>query len=80
MARYYFDFRSDETSSIDEDGEDLTDLSAAHRVAIVALVEAMPEIAVEGAHDQELVIEVRDELGPVLRVSAVLQSQILRKQ
>jgi hypothetical protein len=80
MARYFFDFRSDDTSSIDEEGEDLTDVSAAHRVAIGALVEAVPEIAVEGGTDQELVIEIRDELGPVLRVSAVLQSQILRKQ
>lgn len=80
MALYFFDLGSAGLSSIDEDGEDLTDVSAAHRVAVGALADAMHDVAVEGASGQRLAIEVRDELGPVLQVSAIVESRILRKQ
>jgi hypothetical protein len=55
-------------------------MGAAHRVALTALSNAIPDIAIEGGLDQRFAVEVRDELGPVLRVSAVLASQIFRKQ
>jgi len=80
MARYFFDFRSGGSSSLDEEGQHLPDVEAAHRAAIDALSEAMRHIAVEGSKDQNFAIEVRDEFGPVLHVSAVLDSKIFRKQ
>ena len=80
MARYFFNFRSGGRSSIDEDGEDLSDMGAAHRVAMGALCDAMRDIAIEGGSNQEFAVEVCDELGPVLRVSAVLESKLFRKQ
>ena len=72
MARYFFDLRSAGSASIDEEGQDLPDMEAAHGAAIGALSDVIRDIAVEGSKDQ-FAIEVRDEFGPVLRVSAVLQ-------
>jgi hypothetical protein len=80
MARYFFNFRSGGSSSIDEEGQDLPDMSAAHGMAIDALLDAMRDIAVEGSKDQKFAIEVRDEFGPVLCVSAALESKLFRKQ
>jgi hypothetical protein len=80
MARYFFDFRAGGASSIDEDGQDLPDTEAAHGMAIGALSDAIRDIAIEGSKDQKFAIEVRDEFGPVLHVSAVLESKIYRKQ
>jgi hypothetical protein len=80
MASYFFDFRSAAICSIDEDGQDLPDMSAAHCVAIDALSDAIRDIAMEGGKDQKFAIEVRDEFGPVFHVSAVLESKLFRKQ
>ena len=80
MARYFFDFRSGSSSSIDEEGQDLTDMGAAHRMAMDVLSDAIGNIAIEGGKDQQFAVEVRDEFGPVLRVSAVLESKLFRKQ
>ena len=55
-------------------------MSAAHRVAIGALSDAICDIAIEGGSDQQFAIEVRDDIGPVLRVSVVLESKLFRKQ
>jgi hypothetical protein len=79
MARYFFDLRSAGSASIDEEGQDLPDMEAAHDAAISALSDVIRDIAVEGSKDQ-FAIEVRDEFGPVLRVSAVLKSTLFRKQ
>jgi hypothetical protein len=59
MTRYYFDFRSGDVLSVDEEGRELPDADAAHT---------------------EAAVDVRDELSPVLEVSAVLVSKFLRKQ
>jgi Domain of unknown function (DUF6894) len=80
MASYFFDFRAGGSSSIDEEGQDLSDVVAAHRTAICALSDAIRDIAIEGGKDQQFAIEVRDEFGPVLHVRAVLESKIFRKQ
>ncbi len=79
MARYFFDFRSSGSSSIDEEGESLADIGAAHELAVKALADAICELAFEGGKEN-FAIEVRDELGPVLHVTAVLQSRIFRTQ
>jgi hypothetical protein len=80
MALYFFDFRSGDAFSEDEEGRDLPHLSAAHSEATAALADAFSEIIVEGAAGQTIAVEVRDNLGPVLKVTAVVESRILRKQ
>ena len=80
MAIYYFDFRVDEILSPDEDGVELPDAGSAHKEALGALAEAIRDAVLEGQSEQRLVVSVRDELGPVLQISAVVGSTILRKQ
>ena len=80
MARYFFDFRTSGSSSIDEEGQDLLDMEAAHGMALSALLDAIRDIAIEGSKDQQFAIEVRDEFGPVLRISTVFESTLFRKQ
>jgi hypothetical protein len=62
MARYFFDFRASGSSSIDEDGLDLSDMSAAHQTAVGALADGIRHIVVEGGKEQQFAIEVRDGL------------------
>ena len=57
---------------------ELPDVEAAHNEAVGSLAEMF--VVEEGAIDRRFVINVRDELGPVLEVSAVLGSKIIRKQ
>ena len=80
MARYFFDFRSDGKLSSDEEGSELPDVGVAHEQAVGALADGLRDIVMEGAKDQRFTIEVRDDLGAVLEVSAVLESRFLRKQ
>ena len=80
MARYFFDFRSGGNSSIDEEGLDLSHMGAAHGAAVEALVDGIRDIVIEGAKGQQFAIEVRDEVGPVLHVVAVIESKLFRKQ
>jgi hypothetical protein len=78
--RYFFDFRSDDVYSLDEEGEELLDVGAAHQEALGALADAIQDIVMEGATDQHFAVEVRDDLGEVLEVTAVLGSRFLRRQ
>jgi hypothetical protein len=66
MVRYFFDFRSDDACSLDEEGEELLDAGAAHKEALGALADAIQDIALEGATNQHFAVEVRDDLGQVL--------------
>jgi hypothetical protein len=80
MTKYFFDFRAGEILSRDEEGAELPDVEEAHGEALGALVDALSDVVREGRSDQHFAIEVRDELGPVLEITAVLGSKILRKQ
>jgi hypothetical protein len=80
MAVYYFDFRADDLLSPDEDGMELPDVGSAHREALEALADAIGDTVLEGRSQQCLSVTARDELGPVLQISAVLGSTILRTQ
>jgi hypothetical protein len=80
MARYFFDFRSDGALSADDEGLELLDTDAARQQAVGALVEGIRDIVLEGAKDQRFTVEVRDELGRVLQISVVLESEFFRKQ
>ena len=80
MAMYFFDFRSGDIVSIDDEGLELTDVDAAHTEAVQALAAAIQDIITQGRGDQQIAIDVRDNVGAVLEVTAVLGSKILRKQ
>jgi hypothetical protein len=80
MATYYFDFRTGDVLSQDEEGAELPDLEAAYRVALQAIAEAIQDGGLQDLPDRSFLVEVRDELGQVLEISAVLNSKILRKQ
>jgi hypothetical protein len=78
MARYFFDFKTDDAFANDEDGVELPNVEAAHNEAVDSLAEMF--VIKEGATDQHFIINVRDELGPVLQITAVIGSTIFRKQ
>jgi hypothetical protein len=80
MTRFFFDFRAGETLSRDDEGTELPDMQEAHREALAALADAICDIVMEGQADQRFAIEVRDEIGPALEITAVFASKILRKQ
>jgi len=80
MAMYFFDFRSGDAVSLDEDGVVLPDADAAHREALQALADAITDAVLPGQQGQHFTIDVRDELGPVLKITAVLGSTVIRKQ
>lgn len=65
---------------MDDEGQDLPDIEAAHREAIEALADALQDVVLQARADQHVAVDVRDELGSVLEVTAVLSSRILRKQ
>jgi uncharacterized protein DUF6894 len=70
MPRYYFDLRDSSGLSADEEGTELRDLSAAQEEAARSLGDmardAARQIKLETV--QQMAIEVRDDLGPVMHV------------
>lgn len=80
MAQYFFDFRSTDIFSPDEEGVELQDAEAAHGMALEALIDAARDAVSEGTLDQRFAVEVRNGIGPVLEVTAVFNSRIFRKQ
>jgi hypothetical protein len=70
MARYYFDYRDDKGFSVDDEGFELPDLAAVQWEAVLSLVDQSRRTAkgsMEGLTD--LVIDVRDDAGPVMQVA-----------
>ena len=80
MPSYFFDFKIEDAVAIDDEGVELSDTGAAHDHAVSTLAAAFSDVVLEGATQQRLVIGVRDEMGPVLEISAVFDSKILRTQ
>jgi len=80
MVTYYFDFRTGDVLSQDEEGASLPDIEAAHRVALQAIADAIQGVVLQDLPSRRFQVEVRDDLGRVLEISAVLNSKILRKQ
>jgi hypothetical protein len=80
MSLYFFDLKSADVVSRDEDGIELPNAEAAHDLACGALVDAARDAILEGVLDQHYAVEVRDGVGPVLEISAVFGSRIIRKQ
>ena len=80
MDLFFFDFRSGNVFSHDEEGVELPDSEAAHAMALHALVDAARDAVIEGSFDQRFAVEVRNGFGRVLDVTAVFSSRIFRKQ
>jgi hypothetical protein len=80
MNRYYFDLRSGDVAVTDDEGRVLGDIEAAHQAAVEALANAIKGVVVEGVSEQHIAVDVRDDIGLVLEISAVFASKILRKQ
>ena len=80
MAQYFFDLRSGDTFSKDDDGIELPDAEAAHDMALGALVDAARDAVMEGAIDQQFAVEVRNGTGPILEVTAAFASKIFWTQ
>ena len=78
--KYFFDFRSGGQLFRDEEGLELPDADKAHQEAQSSLLDAIRDTFMEGASYHQFAIEVRDDLGQVFELTAVLASRILRKQ
>ena len=78
MAQYYFDLRSNNAVSHDEEGIELLDAEAAHGAALHALLTTAREAVLEGSLNQRFAVEVRDWAGPVLEIVADFHSRIFR--
>jgi hypothetical protein len=80
MTHYFFDFRANGRLSLDEEGVELLDVDAAHDQALGALIDIARDAVMEGKSSQKFSVQVRDGIGPVLEVTGVFGSRILRKQ
>jgi hypothetical protein len=69
MPRYFFDHHTREETTIDDDGVDLPDASAADRLALESLGQLVIDGASRGLTGQMTVV-VRNETGLVSRASA----------
>ena len=77
MGRFYFDFH-DETGSIKDDaGEELPSATAARKEALKTVGQAIPDL-MDRHSEARIVIEVRNGEGPILRVSAVVETTSFR--
>jgi hypothetical protein len=77
MARFYFDFHDADGVLRDDDG-DLPDAIMARNVALESVGETVRDLTYR--HDgARVAIEVRDGDGPVLRVSAVVETTSLKE-
>jgi hypothetical protein len=68
MARYYFDTRDNDTFTPDDIGLEITSFARVKAVASVAMADLARDV-LPGSVVRNLAIEVRDNSGPVLRVS-----------
>jgi hypothetical protein len=77
MAKFYFDYQDAHCVMKDNVGEELPDPGIARKEALVNAGQMLKDMAsrdLEGS----IVIEVRDDDGPVLRVSATVEVASLR--
>ena len=78
MARFYFDFHDANGILRDDDGEELPSAIIAQNVALETIGQTVRDLTYR--HDgARVVIEVRDGEGPVLRVSAVVETTVFKE-
>jgi uncharacterized protein DUF6894 len=80
MAPYFFDMRSEDVASLDDEGQELENIDAAHDEALRTFAEAICAAVMQSRADQRFGVHVRDNLGPVLEITGVIASKIHRKQ
>jgi hypothetical protein len=80
VALYFFDFRSADAFSLDEEGMQLPDTEAAHEMALGAISDAARDGVAEATLDQCFAVEVRNGTGKVLEITAVFNSRIFWTQ
>jgi hypothetical protein len=71
MPRYFFDLHDAKHVTVDDVGEELPNLEAAQKQALKAVGEAIRDHTHHGASGA-VTIEIRDVVGPVLRVSGTI--------
>ena len=77
MPRFFFDTRDDDHFLKDDEGLDFPDLEAVKVEAAEALTELARDV-IPGSLKRELAVEVRDELGPVLKAILTFEAVIVR--
>jgi hypothetical protein len=70
MRRYYFDMRSAERLTVDEEGVEFLDLVAAKQEAALALADMVLDESLDPA---KISVEVRDDAGTVMHVRLVFE-------
>ena len=78
MARFYFDFHDARGILRDDAGEELPSASIARKEALKTVGQAVKDLTYRHSEGQ-VVIEVRDCEGSVLRVSAVVETTSLKE-
>jgi hypothetical protein len=77
MARYFFDVRDNDSFYSDDDGVELPSIDTVKAQASRALAEIAKDV-LPGSEVRILTIEVRDDLGPVLRVTLRFEIEHIR--
>jgi len=77
MALYFFDTRDNDDFIEDDVGIEYPDLEAVKVAAARSLAELARDV-IPGSLKRNLAVEVRDELGPVLRAIMTFEAVILR--
>jgi hypothetical protein len=78
MARFYFDFHDANGVLRDDAGEELPSAVIARKAAIETVGHAVKDLTFRHS-DGRVAIEVRDGEGPVLRVSALIETTFLKE-
>lgn len=76
MPLYFFDTRDEDAFIEDDVGLELPNLEAAKTQASLSLAELARDV-LPGSEKRTLVVEVRDERQPVLRVTMVFEALVL---
>ncbi|MGM4954311.1 DUF6894 family protein [Bradyrhizobium barranii] len=63
MGRFYFHLRAGDEITLDEEGTELPDLSAAEGEAVLAARELLVEAIKRGTPDMSVVLVIADEVG-----------------
>ncbi|HET9428750.1 MAG TPA: hypothetical protein VFO69_10360 [Allosphingosinicella sp.] len=77
MAHYFFDTRDNDDFIEDDIGLDFPDLETVKIEAASALTELARDV-LPGSVKRRLAVEVRDELGPVMRTIMTFEAVLLR--
>jgi hypothetical protein len=77
MPRFFFATRDDDFVREDHEGLDFPDLEAVKVEAAKALAELARDV-IPGSLKRELAVEVRDELGPILKARLTFEAVIVR--